>query len=78
MLDSRDESLTGFAQQSPDYLIESELARGQLVDTKGEALETEAAYHLVSPEEGMRSPLIEDLITHVRASIGNRRIIVPR
>lgn len=62
----------------PDYLIESELARGQLVDTKGELLETEAAYHLVTPEEGMRSPLVEQLISHIRASLGNRRIIVPR
>lgn len=62
----------------PDYLIESELARGQLVNVGGATLQSEAAYYVVTPEEGIRSPIVDELIHHVRNSVTRRRMIVPR
>lgn len=62
----------------PLYLIESELARGQLVDVGGATLKSQAAYYVVTPEEGSRSPIVDRLIDHVRHSVTRRRMITPR
>lgn len=47
----------------PNDLIEYELAHGKLAAINAPALNSEAAYHSVLPEEGVSSPLVDTFAT---------------
>lgn len=53
----------------PDYLIEDELAQGALVALDAPGLTSDAAYHLVTPEQGVRTPLVERFADWAAASV---------
>ena len=53
----------------PLYLIERELAQGQLVALSETSLETEAAYHVVLPS-GLHNPIAGNFARWIRGAVG--------
>lgn len=56
----------------PDYLIEDELAQGRLLALDAPGLVSEAAYHVVTPEGGIRSPRVGEFAAWAVASVRRR------
>lgn len=57
----------------PDYLIEDELAQSALVALDAPALTSDSAYHIVTPEQGARTALVERFATWAIGSVRRRR-----
>lgn len=53
----------------PDYLIEDELAQGALVVLDRQGVLSDKAYHIVTPEQGVRGPLVEAFAAWAIASV---------
>ncbi len=56
----------------PDYLIEAELAKAELVALDAPALISSTAYYIVTPDEGPRGPLIELFSDWARGQVRRR------
>lgn len=57
----------------PDYLIEDELAQGVLIALDAPGLISNSAYHIVTPEQGVRTPLVERFVTWAADSVRQRQ-----
>lgn len=58
--------------QLPDYLIETELARGALVALDAPPLISSAAYYMATPEGALRSPLVQSFADWAATQIRRR------